>query len=806
MIGQTISHYKIVEKLGEGGMGVVYKAEDTKLKRTVALKFLPPDWTRDKDTKTRFIHEAQAASALQHNNICVIHEIDETPDGRMFIVMDYYEGEPLRETIARGPAALVDALDIAIQVGDGLAEAHAHGIVHRDIKPANIMVTEKGVAKIVDFGLAKLAGRTKVTKTGTTAGTVAYMSPEQATGDEVDHRSDIWSLGIVLYELLTGVQPFKGEHEAALLYQIVHEEPEPVTSIRSDVPEAMTRIVDRAVSKEREARYASAIDLLDDLKAIQSGLWPAEARAAVSRPLLQRLRQPRHAVPGIILLLVLGSLFLWWQNRQAKVRWARQEILPEIERLAEDVPWTGEGPQTWLAFELAMEATRYIPDDPLLTRLWPRFSRYFKVQSDPSGAKVYAKPYADVESDWRYVGQTPIDSIRFPSGYSRVKLEQEGFRTTYDLAWSIALYSDTLKLHYRLPEAGSLPEEMELVPGNTKSLSLPGLERYEAKRIDDFLMDRYEVTNEAYKRFVDNGGYTDSEYWKYPFVKDGRTLSWEEAQKLFKDKTGKPGPATWVVGDYPDGENDHPVSGVSWYEAAAYAEFVGKRLPTIYHWDLVAFTFASPEIIPLSNFGADGTVPVGSPRSMNRFGIYDLAGNVREWCFNESSRGEDRFIPGGGWNDPPFAFIDAVAQYSFDRSETNGFRCIQYLGSDANRANLEETIELPFRDFLNEPKVSDGTFATFLKQYAYDKTDLDAVVESVKEEEDWIKERITFNAAYGNERMVAYLFLPKHGTPPYQTVIYFPGSPAIGTRSSESYAIPFLVTLEPGSRAFLPKS
>ena len=191
---------------------------------------------------------------------------------------------------------------------------------------------------------------------------------------------------------------------------------------------------------------------------------------------------------------------------------------------------------------------------------------------------------------------------------------------------------------------------------------------------------------------------------------------------------------------------------------------------------------------------------------MNRFGVYDMAGNVREWCFNKGSLGEERFILGGGWNDPSYAFTDVYAQHPFDRSETNGFRCIRYLGSEENRADLEETIELPFRDFLNDPEVSDETFATFLKQYAYDKTGLDAVVEAAREEENWIREKLTFNAAYGNERMMAYLFLPKHGTPPYQTVVYFPGSLALLISSSESFAIPFRMTLGPGSRDFLSKS
>jgi TolB-like protein/tRNA A-37 threonylcarbamoyl transferase component Bud32 len=261
MIGQTVSHYKIVEKLGEGGMGVVYKAEDTKLKRTVALKFLPSELTRDKDTKRRFIREAQAASALQHNNICTIHEIDETPNGRLFICMDFYEGETLKEKIARGPLPVEEAIDMTSQVAAGLSEAQRVGMVHRDVKPANIMVTGQGVAKILDFGLAKLAGQTKVTKTGTTMGTVAYMSPEQARGEETDVRSDIWSLGVVLYELLTDELPFKGDHAAAVMYGIMHTDPEPRLNQRVDVPLGLQKVVSKCLEKNAGNRYRNAADL-----------------------------------------------------------------------------------------------------------------------------------------------------------------------------------------------------------------------------------------------------------------------------------------------------------------------------------------------------------------------------------------------------------------------------------------------------------------------------------------------------------------------------------------------------------------
>jgi len=208
VIGKTISHYKILEKIGSGGMGIVYKAQDLRLDRTVALKFLPPHLTTSDDEKQRFIHEAKAASSLDHNNICNIYEIDETEDGQLFISMAYYEGETLDHKIKEKPLPIDEATDIAIQIAQGLAKAHEKDIVHRDIKPANIMLTSEGIVKILDFGLVKLSTQTKLTKESTTLGTVSYMSPEQAKGEEVDYRTDIWSSGVILYEMLTGQLPF----------------------------------------------------------------------------------------------------------------------------------------------------------------------------------------------------------------------------------------------------------------------------------------------------------------------------------------------------------------------------------------------------------------------------------------------------------------------------------------------------------------------------------------------------------------------------------------------------------------------
>jgi serine/threonine-protein kinase len=257
--GGRISGYEIQGKLGAGGMGVVYKAVDTKLGRTVALKFLPAE-AKDSDARERFLQEAKAASALDHPNIGTIHSIEETPAGQPFIVMAYYEGESLAQRIARGPLAWKDAVSIAIQMGEALAAAHAKGIVHRDVKPANVMLTREGTAKVVDFGLAKMAGSAALTQTGQAVGTADYMSPEQAMGQGWDARSDIWAWGVVLYEMLTGRRPFEGTTAPSLLYQVVHAEP-PTLTIGVPALEAVCR---RAMAKAPAHRYPGMADAVAD--------------------------------------------------------------------------------------------------------------------------------------------------------------------------------------------------------------------------------------------------------------------------------------------------------------------------------------------------------------------------------------------------------------------------------------------------------------------------------------------------------------------------------------------------------------
>ena len=314
MIGKTISHYKILDELGHGGMGIVYKAEDTRLHRTVALKFLPPHLLTDDEAKARFTAEAQAASALDHQNICTIHQIDQTSDGQLFIVMACYDGQTLQDLIETQDFAslpIEKVIDITSQIAAGLARAHEAGIIHRDIKPSNIIITERGEVKILDFGIAKLRSQQTITKTGSTLGTAAYMSPEQVKGDPVDHRTDLWSLGVILYEMLAGRRPFDAEYDQAVMYQIVNAVPPGISSLRPDLPLLLVELVQGLLAKHPD-------DRLDDLTALQSLQSEKAHLSGVVRPAKrgttsQKARPLRALLTTLLLVLLAVVATVSWR-------------------------------------------------------------------------------------------------------------------------------------------------------------------------------------------------------------------------------------------------------------------------------------------------------------------------------------------------------------------------------------------------------------------------------------------------------------------------------------------------------------
>ena len=396
------------------------------------------------------------------------------------------------------------------------------------------------------------------------------------------------------------------------------------------------------------------------------------------------------------------------------------------------------------------------------------------------------KEYDTPDSEWEYLGVSPIENIRLPFGILRWKMEKEGYETVLAASstWDVG-EKPSYDLVRVLDEKGSIQERMVRVSGAQTPLG----------KLDDFFIDKYEVTNKEYKKFMDKGGYRNKEYWKHEFVKDEKVLTWQEVQAEFMDQTGRPGPAMWQAGDYLEGQGNYPVSGVSWYEAAAYAEFSGKTLPTAYHWGIARGEYTPmvmwPQLggnaifAPFSNFKGMGPVPVGSNQGMTAYGAYDMAGNVREWCFNKAQKG--RLIRGGAWNDNTYMFGNLSQVPAFDRSSKNGFRCAFYPDpenipeSAFQKVKFGETI-----DFYKEKPVADPIFQVYKEQFSYDKTDLNAQVKLKDESsEDWIQEQITFDAAYGGEQMIAVLFLPKNTAPPYQTVIYFPGSQAVWRKSSK---------------------
>ncbi len=306
----------------------------------------------------------------------------------------------------------------------------------------------------------------------------------------------------------------------------------------------------------------------------------------------------------------------------------------------------------------------------------------------------------------------------------------------------------------------------------------------ESAQLQDYWLDRYEVTNRQFKEFVDAGGYENRELWEPAFIQEGRTLSWQDAMALFIDSTGRRGPSTWELGSYPEGKEDYPVRGVSWHEAAAYAKFSGKSLPTVYHWQHAARFAHFSDILLLSNFKGDGPAPVGAHEGLGPYGTYDMAGNVKEWCWNPS--GDRRFILGGSWNEPTYMFRSEDARPPLERPETHGIRCAKY--SAPLVADLTAPIETLVHDFSSVEPVKNEIFEIFARLHAYDPGDLEARIESIDESEEyWRRETVTFNTAYDSERVLAHLLIPKQAVPPYQTVVFFPPGSAHALRSSEQF-------------------
>ncbi len=802
--GTELLHYRILEKVGEGGMGVVWKALDTTLDREVAIKVLPAEVASDGARLARFEREAKLLAGLNHSHIAAVYGFHRQDDV-LFIAMELVEGEDLARRLARGALPLKEAVSIAVQIAAALGAAHESGVVHRDLKPANIMITPAGEVKVLDFGLAKRMEETDrsrldvspasatrtmeqdLTQEGTTLGTLAYMAPEQLRAEAADARADIFSFGVVLYEMIAGAHPFRKEHQFDTISGILRDDPPPLAHGSVTVPRMLDKIVNRALAKDASERYQTAGQLETRLRALHRELEAIDQPGVSARALLRALRRPRVAIPVLAAAIGLAFAGTWLSNRRAERRDAVETGLPELERLV-----NGSWRDYSEAYAAAVELERVIPGHPQLRELLSRCSMRLTVDSDPQGATVSVRNYASPDDAWEVLGTTPIEEVRLPIGILRWKLEKPGYETVHavESTWRILPGLETLLSPN--PFSRTLDEES---PDRAGMVRVHGGTSGDTE-LPDFYIDRFEVTNREFRRFIDAGGYGNTEYWKHPFVENGRVLSRDEALARFVDRTGRPGPATWSGGLYPAGEDDHPVSGVSWYEAAAYAEFAGKSLPTSAHWGLArgeaTMVMQFPQLggygtfAPFSNFDGKGPVAAGSLPGITAYGAYDLAGNVREWCHNESKDG--RVVRGGSWTDATYMFKAESQLPPMDRSPQNGFRCARY----PDRARIPEQAfakirPAEWRDIRAARPVSDEVFALMRRQFDYDPVPLESRVESQRDDPaGWTHERVTYNTAYGDDRIIGHLFLPANSKPPYQTVVYFPGSGAVMRDSSEN--------------------
>jgi hypothetical protein len=462
-------------------------------------------------------------------------------------------------------------------------------------------------------------------------------------------------------------------------------------------------------------------------------------------------------------VLVIVST-LWWKEASER-RTLHAETVPEIRALmASDLT------TAWRHTRDVMERA---PRDPVLQQLWLDLTLPVSLTSEPEGAMVETRGYRELGEDWINLGVTPIDDARLPIAPMRFRVSREGYRTI-ETAPSILPAARPFILH---PEDDA-PEGMVYVEAGPVTYML------ESRDLPGFWIDRLEVTNAQFRQFIDDGGYQRPELWRHPAIDQGRELAWEELMARLVDSTGLPGPSTWSKGTYPDGRGDHPVDGVSWYEAAAYAEYVGKQLPTVFHWYRAA-GLGTPQlqqfsdILMMSNFNSSGTVPAGSLDGLGHSGTLDMAGNVAEWCLNPD--GDQRHILGGSWMETHYRFRDPEAWPPLERRPGFGFRLMQ--ASDSLTDELVANISFPDRD-LGDP-VEEELFAIYARQFNYDRIPLNAQVDEIDESHrDWRREWISFDNAYGDDRVIAQILVPRHVQPPYQAVIYFPAGDAVLLDSS----------------------
>ena len=767
-IGQLVgARYRIAERIGEGGMGVVYRASDEQMRRPVAIKFLPQAMCRDVNRLNRFGIEARVLAGLNHPHIVTVHEVGES-DGVPFLAMELVDGTTLRERIRGTSIPLREALEVVHQIAVALAAAHGQGIIHRDLKPENVMVRRDGYVKVLDFGLAALRAQTPSTESRPSAGTLGsivaliggtppYMAPEQIDGAPPDPGNDIFSLGVMLCELATGANPF-AQATIGETFRAIQQAPGPAQSAVSTLEPRLQTIIMKALQKERSQRYAAVSELGAQIRQLVTDI---DVETAQARRFL-RIRPYVAAMMALALTAAAGA-FLAYRHGE-RIRWVREEAIPEIARLAtvdRFVP----------AFRLIQQSEEYLRDDPKLAELARQSTRTVTVNSSEPGALVEVRDYFNTDDDWLRLGTTPLEHVRVPGGYLAWRISRGGISSTIAPSGFDTMTVDLDQLR-KAPE-GMVPVRPQRFLDYLNYFGWVG--PYD---LPLFFIDRTEVTNRQYQKFVDDGGYRRRELWKHEFVADGRALTWEETQERFHDATGRSGPSTWESAHYRDGEADYPVVGVSWFEAAAFAEWAGKSLPVIVQSYVTAPASLDRYISRVSD--SSGTLlPAGGTRALGPYGTYDQLGNAREWFWNSTADGQ-RYILGRF----PSSY-GPIALSPFDRSAINGFRCVT--NSTPLARDVIAARPILRRDFAKATPASDEAFRIYQNIYGYDKMPLEATVREVPDPSpDWTRQYVLVNAAYGTEPLPLYLFLPKRVAPPYQAVVFFPSARVLSIPKSEN--------------------
>ncbi|MBN80503.1 MAG: hypothetical protein CMJ70_10220 [Planctomycetaceae bacterium] len=805
---EILGRYKLVEELGTGGMGTVYRARDTTLQRDVAIKVLNDDSTNDPASLERFKREAKAVAGLSHPNVISLFDFTEA-EGVHYAVMEFARGNTLDDHLANGPISRNDAVELATGMARGLAAAHRAGIVHRDIKPSNVFLTEDNDVKLLDFGLAtsrqslELSDETMSavdlqTKVGTIMGTVGYMSPEQVRGAPSDKRSDIFSFGAVLYEMLTGQRAFKRNSTIETMSAILNDRVPEITldALPSDDP--LLSVTQKCLEKSADERYQDFSEVMDALNT--SNPTPgADTRAP--RPVKWLM-----VAAALALLVALAIVFgrssdstpsgeatpptdsdaakggLTPKSAAVNEATARRTLLPQLVQLA------ARGRHSE-AYQIAIQIQPFLKDDLLFQDAWQKITQEHSLTTDPPGATVFYGEYGADVTTFLELGATPITDVRLPTTPKSFLIKKEGYHDAI-LTTDSNHYFKQVKAHRVLNKIGSIPEGMIHVTEGT-AFPFTGMTFAVTSRpVGAFLMDRYEVTNGEYQAFVDSGAYQDENLWTDTFLQNGRELTVVEALKLLVDSTGRPGPSTWKVGRFPRGEENHPVQGVSWYEARAYARYVGKELPTVYHCSRANPSIMGVNVmtrmISLSNINTGEYVEVGSNRGVSPFGIHDLCGNVSEWVSN--AVGTQRMSLGGSAEQQAYFFNLANPVEPLDRSRHHGFRCVKFLSPPTE--DLLADVALQYRDYSDATPVSDEVFAAYRNQFQYDATPLNPELIYRRDEPqlEYVKERVEIDATYGDERIILHIHLPINARPPFQTLIYFHHAGSINPSPSEGNA------------------